>query len=321
MTEKTSPPAAKRRFPTPYVMIWALLASLSLAYLALLAMQPRLVAQYFGASPATGIPRSNDGQLTITDAVADIASLREAVGQVQGDLDNLKAEVSEQAERERDVTARLAALEVNPGDPTRFADTAAAPAMARALADKGAERVSSKETPKAAIVPKTINQKTPTLVAQAASRSERIAALSAGSAALPAKAAASGGAKKTIAAPAAAPEPEPTLETGSVAAGAPPPVAFGPAVVTPAGKALGLRIATGPSVDSLRLSWSLLSGRHEENLAALEPRYITGSDASGLTYELIVGPIGSAADAKRICKELTQKGTSCQLGDFVGDAL
>ncbi len=53
--------------------------------------------------------------------------------------------------------------------------------------------------------------------------------------------------------------PEIGLVTGSVNdGGAPPPVTFGPAVVTPA-KTYGLQIGTGPSVDALRTQWSTLA--------------------------------------------------------------
>ena len=111
------------------------------------------------------------------------------------------------------------------------------------------------------------------------------------------------------------------LETGSVD-GQCRAVAFGPA----RGHArrpsrLGLQIATGPSVDALRLSWSLLSGRHEQSLASLQPRYTTGSDASGLTYDLVVGPVASTADARRICKELGAQGHTVPDRQFAGDAL
>jgi len=286
MTEMTSPPVARRRFPKAYVAVWALLATLSLAYLALLAAEPELVASYVGMSGTT------TAQTTpAVDTVAELRTLRDSIDRVAGDLTDLKSEVSKQADRDSGVAGRVAALEVA-AENARIAALPAAPATAPGA--KGT-KVAAAEPTKAAPDAKAPAKKQGTVGAEAA-------------------------------APAVAAPPVTTtadvrrsLETGSVESKA--PVAFGPAVVTPAGAPVGLKIATGPSVDSLRLSWSLLSGRHDQSLASLEPRYVTGSDASGLTYDLIVGPVASTADAKRICKELVLKGTPCQIGDFAGDAL
>jgi hypothetical protein len=38
-------------------------------------------------------------------------------------------------------------------------------------------------------------------------------------------------------------------------------------------------------------------------------------------YELVAGPVKSAADAKRLCKELAAKAITCKVGDFAGEAL
>lgn len=127
-----------------------------------------------------------------------------------------------------------------------------------------------------------------------------------------------------------APEPVKSLETGSVAASATPavsasadaaPIVFGPAIVKPAAKPVGIQIATGPSVDSLRLSWSLLADRHAETLKNLEARYIVGKDAEGTTYGLVAGPMKSSSDAKRVCASLEAKSVPCKVGDFKGDTL
>ena len=281
MTEMTSPPVARRRFPKVYIAGWALLASLSLAYLVLLYAEPELVASYLGT---TGTETAQTGAATI-DTAAELRTLRESVDRVASDLAGLKSEVSGQTERERDYGTRIAALE----DANEAAKVAAA-APPPAPGAKGAKVADAK-------------------------------------AAADAKSAKKQGTAPAEASPASVPVPGVTmlepkrkaLETGSVDDKA--PVAFGPAVVTPAGPGFGLKIATGPSVDALRLSWSLLSGRYSQSLASLEPRYVTGSDASGLTYDLVVGPVASTDDAKRICKELVLKGTPCQIGQFAGDAL
>ena len=111
----------------------------------------------------------------------------------------------------------------------------------------------------------------------------------------------------------------PKLETGSVqnlgAGGLPA------APVAKAAKPVGIYIGSGPSVDSLRLSWSLLSDRNPESLRNLEPRYTTGIDSNGLNFGLVAGPVQSAADAQKLCKDLAAKAVTCRVGEFTGEAL
>ena len=122
-------------------------------------------------------------------------------------------------------------------------------------------------------------------------------------------------------------EAKKALETGSVATAAlaasaeRAPIVFGPAVVKPAAKPVGIQIATGPSVDAIRLSWSLLSDRHADTLKKLEPRVVSGKDADGETFDLVAGPIKSSAEAKKVCAALEAKSVPCRIGDFKGEAL
>ncbi len=105
----------------------------------------------------------------------------------------------------------------------------------------------------------------------------------------------------------------PKFETGSVQnLGAP---------ATAGAKPIGIYIGSGPSIDSLRLSWSLLSDRNAETLRPLQPRYTTGIDANGLNYGLVAGPLNSAAEAQKVCKDLAAKAVTCRVGDFAGEAL
>jgi hypothetical protein len=111
------------------------------------------------------------------------------------------------------------------------------------------------------------------------------------------------------------------IQTGSVASGSAPPniPSFGPATVTPAKKPSAIQLASGPSPDSLRLSWSLLMERHANVLRTLEPR-ITGSEITG--YNLVAGPFNDAAAATRACGTLRQRGVTClPAAAFAGDAL
>lgn len=114
------------------------------------------------------------------------------------------------------------------------------------------------------------------------------------------------------------------LETGSVTAAAKSSadaISFGPAVVKAAPKPVGIKLSSGASVDSLRLSWSLLAEQHGDALKSLEARYETGGDASNPSYDLVAGPIKSKAEAAKVCKALAAKGVPCTVGPFAGDAL
>lgn len=120
------------------------------------------------------------------------------------------------------------------------------------------------------------------------------------------------------------------LETGSVetaakskavAAASADGIAFGPAVVKPAPKKLGVKLSNGASLDALRLSWSLLAERHGDALKNLEARYTASGDAANPSYDLIAGPLKSAAEANKVCKALAARNVPCKVGDFTGDTL
>lgn len=123
----------------------------------------------------------------------------------------------------------------------------------------------------------------------------------------------------------------PTIETGSVSAPATvaktkpadkpaEPITFGAPVVTRSPSQVGIRLTAGPSVDALRLSWSLMSERYGAELGSLQPRYVTGSTPAG-PYALVAGPLASDADAQRVCGALIAKGIPCSVDSFVGNAL
>jgi hypothetical protein len=128
---------------------------------------------------------------------------------------------------------------------------------------------------------------------------------------------------------------KPSLETGSVkpvppaapapaaktaAAVEPPP--FEAPVVTPSSTPVGVQIASGSSLDSLRLSWNLLSETHADKLKSLEPRYSLSVDNGAIVYNLLAGPVKSEADAKKMCKSLAAKAVPCKVvGEFGGASL
>lgn len=124
---------------------------------------------------------------------------------------------------------------------------------------------------------------------------------------------------------------EAPLETGSVAhattaAAAHPeklssPAAFGPAVVKPAPKPVGIQISSGPTVEGLRVSWSLLSDNYGAELKNLQPRFSSRGDPANPTYDLVAGPVKTKAQAVKLCKALSEKSVPCTVTEEIGDPL
>lgn len=106
------------------------------------------------------------------------------------------------------------------------------------------------------------------------------------------------------------PAKQKSIETGSIekkaeAPKAPPPV--------------GVLLATGPSLDSLRLSWTILNDRQPETVRSLKARYVVSGSGAKRTYGLVAGPLKTVADAKAICKDITAQGMACEVSQFRGN--
>lgn len=124
---------------------------------------------------------------------------------------------------------------------------------------------------------------------------------------------------QAVEAPVATPDRRERLRDDRVAATpepaqakAPPPEPTGPR---------GVQIATGPSVDALRISWMLLAQRHGEILQRYEPRFVQSTSGSGPAYRLIAGPIDNTASANKICSELRARRVTCGVSAFGGEPL
>ena len=106
--------------------------------------------------------------------------------------------------------------------------------------------------------------------------------------------------------------PSTAIETGSIEqkkAAAPPK----PAPV-------GVLLATGPSLDALRLSWTILNDRHSTTVKSLQPRYVVSGKADERTYGLVAGPLETVAAAKAVCKAMTDNGMPCEVSQYRGNA-
>lgn len=102
--------------------------------------------------------------------------------------------------------------------------------------------------------------------------------------------------------------PTSAIATGSV-----------PAATTLPAKPVGLLVASGPSLDSIKLSWTVLHQNHSAVLGALEPRILPAGDGSA--FQLVAGPFATDAEAQKACAALRARGVGCKPADFVGAPL
>lgn len=105
-------------------------------------------------------------------------------------------------------------------------------------------------------------------------------------------------------------------------------ISFGPAVVTESASeveppALAILLASGSSVESLRLTWNLLQERHAAALQGLNPRYIVQPNPSApdRKFVLLAGPVVSATEVARVCSILVSEGLDCRTRSFAGNSL
>lgn len=339
-----NPPTRPAKAPavTPYLLGWAVLGLIAVAYLGIMAFRPDVLARQWPAAPDLGSPQSNQGQRA--DVVAEVRSLKATVNAMQQDMAEMKAGLTAQSSLAQSWETRIAALEPKTDAPHETSRTAAAlktvpkAAVKQAAAPVAAAPVAKIQAPAAvAAAPQPVLS---AIEAAAASGGDLpisaapgvVVAPSAtpptapGQSALPNVKSVGGQSAELkvinapaseAVAPAAAAPPAAGLVTGSVGT----PAAKAPVAAAQPAKPSGIIIGNGSSLDSLRLSWSLLSDRHATTIGKLEPRYTTGVDANGLTYDLVAGPVKSAAEAKKLCKDLVAKAIPCRVSSFGGEAL
>jgi hypothetical protein len=135
-------------------------------------------------------------------------------------------------------------------------------------------------------------------------------------------------------APIAAPSPElPPLSSAPASA---PPVASAPAAAPPTASAVaapepepvptrtefGVDIGGAPSLAALRTAWERIRRNHASLLDGLRPVIAVRESRSGqVELRLVVGPIGNAAAAAKLCAALAGAGLSCQPTMFDGQRL
>ncbi len=309
-TAASNLPLAKRPLFTPKVVVWSMLGLVAAAYIGTILLAPALLDDLTPTSAYIAEPQSNQGQRTAARLVSDVNGLKESMAQVQLELSKVKTEVATSADRANVMKTQLMALEQRLAQTSGETLDTAEPHMDANQSHRAviAPQVSPPSESDASAAAVTGSPQMPKLVnADAASKDangER--GLETGSVAQAAKAAAKG--KIAAAKPKAA---DPATD----------PIDFANTIVQPATVPVGIQLSSGASIDSLRLSWSLLADRHAGTLQKLQPRYVARGDMDNPTYDLIAGPIKSKNDAERLCKALSAKNVPCAVSDYIGAAL
>jgi hypothetical protein len=283
------------RFVKAYLLTWGLMATGALAYLGSLAWQPELLA----TPPPTQVSQAAEPDpvlATATKALAEIGTVQRSVGEIQRDVRQLKETVEQHETQGKTVQSRLAVLEERATAPeVPVAAAAPVPTINSKAADKAKAKAHLKtaEPRQLARVVTTIETAKPGPIAEAA-------------------------------------QPAP-IETGSIAQA---PIVFGDAVVTAAPNSVvtstalappapatpsryAVQLAAGPSLDALRLQWSLLAERHGAALASLTPQYVPPRNPGG-PYRLVAGPLPNKAEADKVCAEMGVGTKGCLSIQFAG---
>lgn len=291
----TTPRSHDRRSPAGlYVAAWALLAALALGYMSVLLLQPEWAARMTTQS-LRGDP--NTVSRTPVQLSTELESLRRTVADLQRELAYVKTATSLRQESEVAGQGRFPLAGTAERPPLPEPRAALLPPAPSPPAGPPAEREAvSAPQPDAA----DGGRGKPKIVMLNARPTETV--------------------KTTETTAADARKPSDQLETGSLPPK--PRASFGTATVTPAVEAAAIQLDSGPSLDSLRLRWSVLYERHASTLKDLDARYTVGGSPESPSYQLLAGPFSSTEEAKRVCALLRAKKVPCSVaGAFTGNAL
>ena len=323
MTTELHDIPARRRLPRSYVATWAVLTLVSGTYLAQQAASNLDVplAQFVAfVSKAGNAKASKPAELPdaviakVQKGAEENAKLRAALAEFQSDVGRLRAGL-EQRGADTSIIGSLSALEerasIETGIPLEKVVAAAVPAPADPVPAFMSGTVLAAASPLPASVPQPIETGSlPDLPQRVLSPPPTTVVFS-----IPA-------------APIPTPELAEKIDSANAISNSQPesvaaaPITFGPAVVKPAAKPFAVQLGHGTSLDAIRLNWSLLAERNGDALGKLQPRYTaTPAGDAGEIFDLVAGPVKSAADAKKICKIMAARGIDCKVGPFGGNAL
>jgi hypothetical protein len=313
---RLKPSARSAGLPRAYVMTWVGLAGIAASYLSFVAVR--------GFEPIQSAELSKE-----PTHLAETTKLRESLKEFQADLGHLRADIETRGPDPSSL-ATLAAIEermsLETGQPVAKTAPRSTSLATAGIATAGTAPVAAVVPPPA--VPAPISAapaapvSTPTSLAVAPPGLDALMKPLETGSILPIT-------KQTSPLPKAPPStPAPSLAVLASPAVATPaaidaaPIAFGPAVVKAEPKPFGVQLSSGATLDAIRLSWSLLAEQHPDALRNLKPRFTaTGSEDTGKTFDLMAGPVRSAADAKKICKSLAARGTDCRVAEYAGEGL
>lgn len=281
MTKHTAEQALTRRpLLTPYAIVWSMFGLLGLGYLGVAIFAPDVLEELTPPSRLAERQRA-ENDAALLRVSTEINGLRNTFAQMQIDVAKLKSDATASTSQAEKTDGRITALE----DQIRqMAEPPAKVSQNDAADDGKAGAPASKQA--SAQKPRIIN-------------SSDNSSIETGSVDTKAKADSDHDTKKA--------------SKNDV-------ISFGPAVVKPAPKPIGIRVASGSSIDGLRLSWSLLSERHDA-LKTLNPLYVDSGDAINPSFDLMAGPVKTKAEAVRLCRKLNAKNVPCTVGEFKGAQL
>jgi hypothetical protein len=280
MSAQAGQHAHSGRFLRVYLLTWGLLAAGGLTYLASLAL-PLDIGLAREPQVAQPVIDPEQGIKLASQALAQIDTVEHTVNEIAKDVGRIKETVDQHDQHEREAQSRLAALE---------------------------ERVTNLSTPP----PAPVAAAAPSVKQKAADKAKASADKQREAAARIASAMEQG---KMGTAPAAA---QPKLETGSIPA-SPSNITFGEPQVTPA-QPYSVQLASGPSLDALRMSWLALRDQHGNALGSLQPRYVPPRGGASI-YRLVVGPLASKADADKVCADMGLAHNDCFATTLLGKPL
>ncbi len=290
MVEHTSPRAPLSRglsqaqsLPTGYIAVWGLLATIALGYLALLAVRPDLAAG-FSLRPLDGAPENNWNQRSMSKVMAELGATRAAIGKLQDEVQDVRSVLAAELQRRLSIEARVDAVEAG----QKFNQMPVSHAVP--VAHKTDKTEPAKTAANALSGPTTEGtiEERPTRVLREGQSSASQTALA------------------TTVPPAMATASVTSAPTAKPAEPARPPQ--------------GLLLASGPSLDAVRLSWQLLIENNRAVLRKYEPRFVESSTDGGL-FQLIAGPAGTPEEAARACERLKAKQIRCSVTPYRGHPL
>lgn len=281
-------PVRRNAIFTPYAALWSMLGALGLAYLGVAIFQPDWLS---GLTPASvRIEHRAETQAALMKLSADVDGLKSSMASLQLDVSSVKSDAANQTQQTQALSAQVTAIE----DKMRLAETPPASASA-AQPQTGTDVIGAAEEAPGTVDLSADHAQPETKIINASPEKSQIVTGSVDKAPGHAKPKASAASSEEI--------------------------SFGPAVVKPVKKPIGIELASSSSVEGLRLNWGQLAQQHSDKLKRLKARYTTNGDPSNPSFNLIAGPVRTKAEAIKLCKDLQAQAVSCTVGDFTGNAL